>query len=347
MSRVEQKHRADDAQALQSVIEKFQNTPVLVVGDIFIDHYIWGKVSRISPEAPVVVVNVTTEDRRLGGAGNVARNLVTLGAKVHMCGVIGDDDAGKMLVQMLETVGADVEGMMVDRTRSTIVKTRVIAHSQQVVRIDHEVLKPLGANYAQGLSAALKSKFQAVKGIIVSDYGKGTICPDVIDPIQKELGSGVLGVANTPVLIDPKAPNFSLYRGASIIKPNRAEASEASGIAIADRATAVQAARVLAERWGSEMVLITLGEQGMVLVAAGDKDSPVVEVDTVAQDVFDVSGAGDTVSAVFLLALAVGATPEQAAVLSNCAAGIVVAEVGTVAVTTAQLRERVEQLFGK
>lgn len=326
---------------LRGIVERFTDTPVVVVGDLFLDHYIWGKVNRISPEAPVVVVNVTSEDRRLGGAGNVAHNLNTLGAKVSMCGVVGDDEEGRLLISLLEKQNANTDGVMLDRTRGTIVKSRVIAHSQQVVRIDHEVIKPLTGTYAQGICSAMRTAFGSAKGIVVSDYGKGTICKEVYEPIREAAAKAQGGKGKMPILVDPKSPNFPLYNNASVIKPNRSEASEASGIQIRDRATAAEAGRVLVERWGSEMVLITLGEQGMVLVSSAD--TPVVEVDTTAQEVFDVSGAGDTVSAVFLLSLAVGATPHQAAVLANCAAGIVVAEVGTVSVKKEELLLRLSK----
>lgn len=330
-------------EGLRSVVGRFKETPVTVVGDVFVDHYIWGKVSRISPEAPVVVVNVTSEDRRLGGAGNVARNLISLGAKVSMCGVVGDDDAGRQLITLIQEIGANNEGMIIDRSRSTIVKTRVIAHSQQVVRIDHEVVKPLQSTYAHGMATALRTALQHSKGLIVSDYGKGTICPEVYQPIREGFDKGTLGLKTIPVLIDPKSPNFPLYTRASVIKPNRSEAAEASGVNINDRLSAAHAARVLLDRWQCEMVLVTLGEQGMVLVSSKDETEPAIEVDTVAQEVFDVSGAGDTVSAVFLLALSVNASAAEAAVLANLAAGVVVAEVGTVAVTPEQLLTKIAE----
>lgn len=330
------------AQELKELVSRFEGTPVTVVGDVFLDHYVWGKVSRISPEAPVVVVNVTSEDRRLGGAGNVARNLASLGAKVYVCGVVGDDDAGRQLIGLVEKMGANTDGMIIDRTRSTIVKSRVIAHSQQVVRIDHEVLKPLASTYAQSIATALRSSIEQTKGVVVSDYGKSTICEEVYKPIQEGFSKGRLGLNKLPVLIDPKSPNFPLYTHATVIKPNRAEAAEASGVAINDRASAAHAARVLLDRWKCELVLVTLGEQGMVLVSSKDEKVPAVEVDTDAQEVFDVSGAGDTVSAVFLLALSVGADPKQAAVLANLAAGVVVAEVGTVAIRPEELLARIE-----
>lgn len=321
---------------LKEVIERFTGTPVVVVGDLIVDHYIWGKVNRISPEAPVVVVEVTKEDRRLGGAGNVARNLSTLGAQVSVCGVVGDDDSGRTLIGMMDEIRIDSSGVLVDRSRPTTMKTRVIAHNQQVVRVDREITAPLADSYAEGVAAALQSKFATTRGVIISDYAKGTVCPQLFDRIEQGYERGVLGADRIPVLVDPKSANFSRYRRATIIKPNRAEAEEASGIAIPDRAAAAAAGNALLERWSSEMVLITLGELGMVLVSR-DPAEPVVEVDTVARHVFDVSGAGDTVSAVFLLALAVGATRAEAATLANSAAGIVVGEVGTVAVTKDQL----------
>lgn len=322
---------------LTSIIDRFVGTPVVVVGDLIVDHYIWGKVNRISPEAPVVVVHVTREDRRLGGAGNVARNLAALGANVSVCGVVGDDDQGRSLLGMLDEIGADSSGVLVDRSRPTTVKTRVLAHSQQVVRVDREVTNPLHESYAEGVAAALQSKLSTAKGVVISDYAKGTVCSQLFDRVEQGYERGVLGSGKIPVLVDPKAPNFSRYRRATIIKPNRREAEEASGVAISDRAAAVLAGKVLLDRWSCEMVLITLGEMGMVLVGRDDRE-PAIEVDTVARHVFDVSGAGDTVSAVFVLALAVGASPREAAILANGAAGIVVGEVGTVAVTADQLR---------
>jgi len=326
---------------LESIISKFEGTPMLVVGDLIVDHYLWGKVERISPEAPVVVVQVTEESKRPGGAGNVVSNLAELGAKVTICGVVGDDDEGRGLVKMLGDMGANVNGILVDRTRPTIVKTRVIAHAQQVVRVDRELVKPLAETYSEGVAAAVQSFASNSKGIVISDYGKGTICQPVLEKFAPLAEQGLLGLGKLPIIVDPKAPNFSKYKNATVIKPNRREAEEASGMVIVDRPSAIAAARVLLQRWGCEMVLITLGEAGMVLVSEKDGDNKAIEIETVAQEVYDVSGAGDTVSSVFGLALAVGASPKDAAELANRAAGIVVAEVGTVAVTKHELLEAV------
>jgi len=326
------------------ILEGFSGVPILVVGDLILDHYIWGKVSRISPEAPVVVVNVTTESRRPGGAGNVANNLLALGAKVGICGLVGDDSDGKELVKQLESQGADGSGVIVDRTRRTSVKTRVIAQAQQVVRVDREDIHPLEQAACDSLCKTFRAHLAGTKGVIISDYAKGAISPALFQIIQQETSKGQLGYRKIPVLVDPKGPNFSLYSQATIVKPNRSEATLASGIEITDRATAIQAATALLEKWKCEIILITLGELGMVLVSKVDGALQTAEIDTVARDVYDVSGAGDTVSAVFSLALSAGATPVEAAELANIAAGIVVAEVGTVAVTAADLKQAVIEL---
>lgn len=335
----------DDNSRLLSIIKQFKDVPIVVAGDLILDHYIWGKVDRISPEAPVVVVKVTEESKRPGGAGNVANNLVSLGAKVAICGVVGDDENGRALLSMFGDAGVDTEGILVDRTRPTSVKTRVIAHAQQVVRVDREETHVLSPAYAEGVSGVLRSKFREAKGIIISDYGKGTMCAPVFDCIRSGYEQGFLGFGKVPVLIDPKMRNFSLYSRATVIKPNRSEAQEASSIPIANRQQAIEAAKVLLQKWNCEMVLITLGEEGMALVStAGGKEVEAIESDTLAREVYDVSGAGDTVSAVFLLALAVNASLRDAAWLANIAAGIVVREIGTVAVSHEELGSEVERL---
>ncbi|MCB0323996.1 MAG: D-glycero-beta-D-manno-heptose-7-phosphate kinase [Bdellovibrionales bacterium] len=328
---------------LLSIVARFPEISLAVVGDLLLDHYIWGKVDRISPEAPVVVVQVTEENRRLGGAGNVAHNIASLGAKASVFGVVGDDDGGRQMTELFRSIGADTSGVVTDATRPTTVKTRVIAHAQQVVRVDYEVTDPLASSYQQQLSDALRSGLARAQGVIVSDYAKGTITPSLFAVLGDASAAGRIGLGKVPVLIDPKAPNFSIYAHASIIKPNRKEAEEATGIRIKTRGDAIQAGRKLLREWNSEMILITLGELGMVLVGGGGDAEQTVEVDTVAREVYDVSGAGDTVSAVFALALAAGATPAEAAMLANFAAGVVVGEVGTVAVTAEELRAAISR----
>lgn len=323
---------------LLSVLDAFSGKKILVVGDVIVDHYIWGKVERISPEAPVVVVDSTEEEKRLGGAGNVVRNILSLGADVTLCAVVGDDERRAPLIAMLEEAGADASGIVTVPGRMTTQKSRIIAHRQQVVRVDREDTSALSAQYQAELAAFVRSQIPKVDAIIVSDYAKGAICPPIFDVFAKAKADGLVGLGKKAIVVDPKMPNFSLYSSASVIKPNKKEAEEASGRLIRSRQEAIAAGTILLERWNTDALLITLGEMGMVLLSRTTNGVASAEIDTVAQEVFDVSGAGDTVSAVFALALATGAAPQRAAMLANIAAGIVVAEVGTVAITADELR---------
>ena len=339
----QQMDQEKETSELLRIVERFNGTPVVVLGDLIVDHYIWGKVERISPEAPVVVVQVREENHRPGGAANVANNLVALGANVSMLGAVGDDESGKTLVRMLEKLGMNTEGVLVDPSRPTTLKTRVIAHAQQIVRVDREDTRPLDAKFQEAFGSRLQSALAHTRGVILSDYAKGAVGAHVFGRIKLAYEEGVLGYGTIPVLVDPKAPNFTLYSRSTIVKPNRKEAEEASGMHIRTRADAIVAGRALLDAWNTEMVLITLGEMGMVLVSKVKGADEDVEIDTVARDVFDVSGAGDTVSAVFLLALSVKATPRQAAMLANYAAGIVVGEIGTATVNTTELQNAIQR----
>ena len=333
-----------DRNILLNRIDSFANRKIVVVGDLILDHYIWGNVNRISPEAPVVVVDTTEESKRPGGAGNVVNNLVELGAEVAVCGVVGADDNGKILVETLQGLGVNTSGIVIDEARPTSVKTRVIAHAQQVVRVDRELRSPLSEGVRKRLIAPFQEQLNNAEGVIFSDYAKGVVCKEQFDIINTSFDSGLMNAEKCPVLVDPKAPNFPMYSRASIIKPNRKEAEEASGLKISTRDDAIVAGRKLLSSWNCEFVLITLGEDGMVVVGNKSGKETIVEVDTVAREVFDVSGAGDTVSAVFLLSLSAGATLLEAAQLANYAAGIVVAEVGTVAVKSSELRSAIQAL---
>ena len=329
-------------QKLLEVINNFEGTPMLVAGDLIVDSYIFGEVNRISPEAPVVVVKSTEESRRLGGAGNVASNMACLGADVTLCGVIGDDNSGKALTELMEEKGIKTDSLIVDSSRQTTVKTRVIAHAQQVVRVDREDTHELSDKECKKINKAIESKIDSVKSIVISDYGKGFVTESLCNKLSVLHKDGALGLDRTPLIVDPKQRNFPLYSYASVITPNRLEAEFASGLEIVGRESAIPAGHLLLERWGCDMVLITLGEHGMVLVPKSELAQTVVEIDTVAQEVYDVSGAGDTVSAVFSLALAVGAGAKEAAILANLAAGVVVAEVGTAPILLEQLKHEVE-----
>ena len=238
------------------------------VGEVTVDVVDDGPVLvDLTREAPVVVVEVTDENRRPGGAGNVVNNLICLGADVSVCGLVGDDKDGRELVSMLQALGADVSGILVDRSRHTSVKTRVIAHGQQVVRVDREDRHPLNDALAEGIAGAVGSQIEKVAGIIVSDYAKGTVSPKLFDRLHSSYEKGLLGFGKVPVLVDPKAPNYSLYKRATVIKPNRLEAESGSGIISKDTASAVEAVQALLKKWESEMIRITLGIDGMYLLS--------------------------------------------------------------------------------
>ena len=219
---------SDNAELID-LVQSFDGTRMLVIGDLIVDHYIWGRVDRISPEAPVVVVQVTEEGKRIGGAGNVAHNLAKLGADVTVCGVVGSDAEGEELLGLCRECHIDTRGVVSDGSRPTTKKSRVIAHAQQVVRVDHEVAETIDSPIQERLSEKILSQFSSTRGVVISDYGKGTITPRVFDDVKGGYDQGLLGFGRIPVLVDPKAPNFKLYSKATIMKPNRKEAEEASG----------------------------------------------------------------------------------------------------------------------
>jgi rfaE bifunctional protein kinase chain/domain len=318
------------------IIERFKKKRILVVGDLILDHYIWGKVERISPEAPVPVVEVTRESLMLGGAANVAHNVVSLGGNAAVVGINGKDIAGKAIAEMLEQKGVDCRGVFVSN-RPTTVKTRVIAHNQQVVRFDREDRKYVEGRTLKSVLDHVKSVYREYDAIIISDYKKGMISPELVRNILKVTRSSKSGRrgAGKFIAADPKVGHFHFYRGVSLITPNVMEASVGSSVEIRDEKSLLKAGRILLKKLGCKAVLITRGEQGMSLF---EKDR-VAHIPTVARKVFDVTGAGDTVISAFTLAYVSGATMEEAADIANHAAGVVVAEVGTAVATPEQLRE--------
>ncbi|MEY4667379.1 MAG: ADP-heptose synthase, biproductal sugar kinase/a denylyltransferase [Pseudomonadota bacterium] len=326
---------------LLAVLDKIAATPIMVVGDLILDRYIWGKVDRISPEAPVPVVEVVKTEGRLGGAGNVVRNLATIGAKPSVCGLIGDDEDGRELMALFDEIGADVSGVVVDSARPTTLKTRVIAATQQIVRIDREKKTADSPEASRKMVEAINRSIDGNRAVILSDYGKGAVCSQVLDALQRASADHRLELSGRPLFVDPHPRNYNNYRSMSVAKPNRKEAEIASGHSINSIEDAFAAADLLMRKWNSEMMVITLGEDGMVVKQSGE--SRGVHLETMAQEVFDVSGAGDTVTALFCSALAVGASPTTAGVLANIAAGIVVSEVGTVAVDLERLRAQVQK----
>ncbi len=315
---------------LSTVIEKFPQSKILVIGDFILDQYIWGNVSRISPEAPVPVVDVHKETFVPGGSLNVGNNIQSLGATVLPCGMIGRDRLGRNFLKIVKRRGIAVEGIIVDNARPTTLKSRVIAHSQQVVRFDRESKMPIALKDKKRIIDFCKKAIKKVDGVIIEDYGKGVVFPELI----KEVVS-LAKKQNVFVAVDPKEKHFEFYKNCTVITPNKKEAYGAVGASLDDSTVTVEdVGQKLLKKIGCQAVLMTLGEEGMALF---EKKGSVTKIPTAAQKVFEVSGAGDTVIAVFALALSCGASLPDAAIISNLAAGIVVGQVGTVAVTKAEL----------
>ncbi len=320
---------------LKRVISTFKEAKVLVVGDLILDEFIWGKVSRISPEAPVPVVWVDSENFMPGGASNVANNIRSLGGEVYLAGIVGADTRGEVLRGLLRKKGIHCEGIFTDSDRPTTQKTRVIAHHQQVVRIDREIVRPVSGALLKEILKFIETKIKAVDALLIEDYGKGVIVPSVVQAIvrmAKKYGK--------IITVDPKETHFSYYRGVTTITPNHHEAGSAAGIQIRDDESLNKVGKKLLQLLNCETVLITLGENGMSLFQKG---KPMIKIPTVARDVFDVSGAGDTVISAYTLARARRATPLEAAHISNCAAGIVVGKVGVAVTTSGELTKQVRK----
>ena len=317
------------------IIEAFSEKTVAVFGDVIFDRYLIGDVGRISPEAPVVVVNVSEERDALGGAANVASNLASVGIKTELGGIIGQESAGDDLLKQLAAAGISSGGLL-RGSRPTATKTRILARGQQVVRVDKEVVDLVDSETEQALIAWLDQQIDSADALVISDYGKGVVTPGILDHLAKRFQGAGLGTRQIPLLVDPKDRNFEDYASATIVTPNRKEASAAAGRAIDSVEDAVTVAKLLCEKWRATYVLITLSEQGMVLVSS-ETTVPPVSIATEAKQVFDVTGAGDTVIALCAAVLATGAEPEDAARIANAAAGIVVAQVGAVAVAKQDL----------
>jgi D-beta-D-heptose 7-phosphate kinase/D-beta-D-heptose 1-phosphate adenosyltransferase len=315
---------------LPADLADFSAARVLVVGDVMLDRFVYGGVDRISPEAPIPVMQVEREIAMPGGAGNVARNLAALGAKVSLFGIVGDDIAADQLDEALALEpGIDAQ-LVVDETRRTIEKTRFIGSRQQLLRVDRENRGPPSEDAVGALIAAAAEALQHCAVVVLSDYAKGAVSEPVIAALLKAATA-----AGKPVLVDPKGSDYSRYRGATLVTPNRAEAALATGEACDTDVSAVAAGHRLVQDAGIANVLITRGAKGMTLVQGGDAP---LHLAAEAREVFDVSGAGDTVVATIAAALAVGRSLPQAARLANAAAGIVVAKIGTAVVHPEELR---------
>jgi len=316
-----------DLDRLLQIVERMANVRLLVVGDVVLDEYVNGEVERVSPEAPVPIVHVRSETYALGGAANVVRNVVALGGQADLCAVVGDDESGDRLAALVEALGVDVSNLVVSKGRPTTRKTRVVARSQQVARLDREVLDPHSEETTRRLKANAQRSIAGADGVIIEDYGKGLLAVGFAADLMQ-----CFGAAGLPVLVDPKG-TVEPYCGAALLKPNFREAEALAGVEIRGAETLASAATRLRSRMGGGDVVVTLGSDGMVLFSDG---AAGVHVPTISRGVFDVQGAGDTTAAALALALRAGATLFEAAVIANAAAGVVVGKVGT---ATASSRE--------
>src|SRR5262244_1387859 len=309
-----------DYQRAQQIIGKFPDLRIVTVGDLMLDEFIWGEARRISPEAPVPVIEVKRESWHLGGAGNVVSNLLELGARAIPIGVVGADDAAKMLRDRFAERNARLDGIITDSSRPTTRKTRVVAHSgrqtQQLVRADREDRSPVSSSIEVRIIAAFNQAISNADAVIVSDYDKGLLTPRVLRTVVESAQS-----RDRMVCMDPKIRNFAHYREVDVITPNQIEAERASGVEITDETSLIVAARRICELIACKNVLITRGERGMSML---DAEGEMTHIPTVAREVYDVTGAGDTVIATLALALTAGASFVESAVLANHAAGVVV-----------------------
>lgn len=320
-----------------SAIESLKGRKVMIIGDLMLDHYMIGGVDRISPEAPVPVVRVEQEKSVLGGAGNVARNIGSLGGDPLLVSIVGDDRDGDILEQLCND--SQLTTMFIrDKCRPTTKKTRIIASNQQVVRVDQEHVAPMCGDNLDELFNYLQTQIETYPVIILSDYGKGVISRKFMDRFMPMLDE----CDNRPlVLVDPKTVNYDLYTGVDLLTPNTKEAGEGAGMAVKERETVLEAGRALFNRLQCNNLLITMGADGMALFEGKDT---VRHIPTFARKVFDVTGAGDTVIATIALALSAGVDLLTSCTLANYAAGVVVAQVGAAKTTVEELKETIVEL---
>jgi rfaE bifunctional protein kinase chain/domain len=311
------------------ITSHFAGKRIIVLGDLMLDEFIFGRVRRISPEAPVPVVEVEKQTLALGGAGNVVSNLVALGASPVPLGVVGSDSDAERMRLAFEKLQVNTESIVVDDKRPTTLKTRIIAHNQQVVRADRENRKAIATEIEDLIIAVFRREIATADAMIVSDYSKGLLTARLL--------AEVLPLAmdhKVTVCLDPKTRSFANYQPVTVITPNHQEASEATGIAIEDEQSLIEAGQQILDSIHCRAALITRGEEGMALFT---KDGTVTHIPTVAREVYDVTGAGDTVIATLALALATGASFAESAILANHAAGVVVGKLGTATVTCKEL----------
>lgn len=304
---------------------------IAVIGDVMVDTYFWGSVSRVSPEAPVPVVDVEREESHLGGAANVANNIKTLGAEPILYGVIGNDDAGQLTKNLLRNANMLDNGLIMENNRPTTVKTRIVGNNQQIVRLDKEVKNQISPETEQKIISSLEAE-TTLSAIVFEDYNKGMLTETLIDSVMKLANS-----KGIPVLIDPKKDNFFAYKNCTIFKPNKKEAEQALGYALQTDEDIKKAGNDLLQKLQAKHILLTLGEKGMMLF---DADGGISSVETKAKQIADVSGAGDTVIATLTVLLVGGATVSEASYIANHAASIACSKSGIVSVTTEELLDQ-------
>ncbi len=320
----------------KALLERIQGCRVVVLGDLILDEYLYGEVDRISPEAPVPVVRVLREMAVLGGAANVAANLKAIGAEPCLVGTLRDDAAGRRMLELLACHRVDGMGVVTDPSRPTIIKTRVIGQQQQMLRIDREEPGELMDGSAlAGLKASLQRALEGAGGLIVSDYAKGVVGAGIMDVVRELCRKAAL-----PWIVDPKPAHSELYHGATLMTPNTKELSELAGFSARSDEEVARAGRKVTEALGLAGLLVTRSEKGMALLACDTPHEAPWWIPTVAREVFDVSGAGDTVIAVFGASVAAGADWKDAAMLANAAAGVVVGKMGTATVTAEEILAR-------
>jgi len=311
-------------------LTRIKNKKIIVIGDVMLDEYIWGSVERISPEAPVPVVKVEKSSKTPGGAANVVNNLIGLNASVYLFGVIGNDTSGKFLKKYFTKQKVDISGLLVDENRNTSLKTRIVAHNQQVVRVDREDTFPISKKITNLILKNFRKLIDSVDGVLISDYGKGVIIPDLIEPIIE-----ISNRKRKVIVVDPKVEHFFYYKNVTLITPNHLEAGESLNLKLRTEEDCKKAGLKILKKLNLKSLFITRSKDGMMVFERGKQPK---NIPTNAKKVYDVTGAGDTIVSTAIIAIVSGFNFEEAAVLSNYAAGIVVGEVGTTVITFDKLQ---------
>ncbi len=322
-------------QKLLKILENFRNKKILVIGDIMLDKYIWGEVSRISPEAPVQVVNAIKETFDAGGAANVANNVSALSGKAFMVGIAGNDESKNILLDELKKKEVNTDGIFIDNEKPTIQKIRIMGRGQQLLRVDYEKKEHVHQSIESSIIKFLQQNIKKIDVVVISDYAKGVITEEIVNAIVKSAKD-----QNKPVIVDPKPKHMGIYSNVTLITPNNAEASEMSGIEDESDESVVEMGKKLMKYLNTN-VLVTRGEKGMSLF---EKNGSITSVPAKAKEVYSIIGAGDTVVATIALALASGADFKEASMLANIAAGIKVGKIGTASVSIDEIKKEIESI---